>query len=461
MLKLMLVSFVGGFFLFALSNCNEQDQPPGNIDFSDHVLPVLKRYCIECHAAGEMEHLDFLAAKTEADAVNLRLVFEKVAETLADGQMPPKKFDQPSDEELTLVVDWIENALHENDSGKSNTPDTGDQTAESVRDRYEKLLVAPKKWHSEMLPVPPPFAPELSLVGTEHLRMSPEAYTTESDWFCSYLFAVDLEEPMEIDEEVIGEQLLLYYRGLGAAFSKTEAAIETDNFSIKQSTTEGGGGEDEYLYTLKWQEPFVNATHQNLNIRVKLISGKNQHGVLFVCVSPQPYGSDVWEELLTIRTKFERSSLPSEQSTSPRGAGKTDDYGAGDIVTGGLVDKSGQLWFCTTDEGVFRYDGKSFVNFSEEDGLNSNQVSCIAEDRDGNLWFGTENGLCYFDGKNFNDVPIPQTDHSSPWYDGKYPIINPNRVQCLLQDRRNFLVGYGLRWGISLRRQDVHQRIVG
>src|SRR5258708_234176 len=76
-----------------------------------------------------------------------------------------------------------------------------------------------------------------------------------------------------------------------------------------------------------------------------------------------------------------------------------------------LKDKSGNLWFTISDTGVYRYDGKSFVNFTKENyRLNINISSCIYEDKTGNLWFNTNKGLCYYDGKKFTEfkIPLPQ-----------------------------------------------------
>ena len=63
----------------------------------------------------------------------------------------------------------------------------------------------------------------------------------------------------------------------------------------------------------------------------------------------------------------------------------------------GLMDRAGNLWFGTSGEGVYRYDGKYFTNFTEKDGLSSNTVWSILEDKDGNIWVGTDAGLCRFD----------------------------------------------------------------
>ncbi|MFK8105159.1 MAG: two-component regulator propeller domain-containing protein, partial [Saprospiraceae bacterium] len=83
------------------------------------------------------------------------------------------------------------------------------------------------------------------------------------------------------------------------------------------------------------------------------------------------------------------------------------DYHSGDVVSGGLEARDGKLWFGTSHHGVYRYDGISFTNFREQDGLPSNEVYAVLEDSDGLLWFGTSEGLCTYDGEKFTHLPIP------------------------------------------------------
>ncbi len=91
-------------------------------------------------------------------------------------------------------------------------------------------------------------------------------------------------------------------------------------------------------------------------------------------------------------------------------------YGAGDVVFRGYLDKSGNMWFTTSGDGVFIYDGERFTNITEKDGLCSNQVNAIVEDDKGTMWFGTNKGLCGYDGKNFIHIPLPieNSDDVSP-----------------------------------------------
>ena len=64
-------------------------------------------------------------------------------------------------------------------------------------------------------------------------------------------------------------------------------------------------------------------------------------------------------------------------------------------------DDSGVLWVGTSGSGVFSYDGKKFVNFTNTDGLANNYVHTIDHDENGNLWFGTDGGVSCYDGKGF------------------------------------------------------------
>lgn len=60
----------------------------------------------------------------------------------------------------------------------------------------------------------------------------------------------------------------------------------------------------------------------------------------------------------------------------------------------------GNIWFATTGEGAYRYDGELFTQFTKKDGLNSDCVYAILEDKEGNIWFGTENGACRYVGRS-------------------------------------------------------------
>ncbi|MBJ2172770.1 hypothetical protein JBL43_00880 [Aureibaculum sp. A20] len=71
-----------------------------------------------------------------------------------------------------------------------------------------------------------------------------------------------------------------------------------------------------------------------------------------------------------------------------------------------IEDKSGNLWF-GTGAGLSKFDGKTFTNYSEKDGLCSDMISNVFIDSKQNLWIGTWGGVCKFDGTRFENFPIP------------------------------------------------------
>ena len=127
--------------------------------------------------------------------------------------------------------------------------------------------------------------------------------------------------------------------------------------------------------------------------------------------------------------------ISTEQTTNETTKKTIVNYGESDIVTSSVLDKNGNLWFGTTDEGVYKYDGKTFTNFSETDGLCDNEVWSMIEDTDGNLWFGTGKGLCKYDGKTFTNIPIPWDGSNDIWGE----MCNPNIVTSLIQDKKGDL----------------------
>ncbi|WP_197464036.1 two-component regulator propeller domain-containing protein [Rufibacter sp. DG15C] len=96
-----------------------------------------------------------------------------------------------------------------------------------------------------------------------------------------------------------------------------------------------------------------------------------------------------------------------------------------------LQDQAGNLWFGTTENGLYKYDGKSFTQFLVTDGLSSNDISSLLEDKDGNLWIGTKAGLCLYDGKTFARIQIPLPKNLPP---NKNPYYSDShRVTSMMQ----------------------------
>ena len=72
-------------------------------------------------------------------------------------------------------------------------------------------------------------------------------------------------------------------------------------------------------------------------------------------------------------------------------------------IAGMMEDKSGNIWFASSDKGVFRYDGKTITNIAEKEKLGENYAGGMAQDHAGNMWFTMKNGICKYDGKTLTE----------------------------------------------------------
>ena len=77
-----------------------------------------------------------------------------------------------------------------------------------------------------------------------------------------------------------------------------------------------------------------------------------------------------------------KTNWAKENATLFTGQPKPIKSGGGNVHCS-LQDKKGNLWFGTTSNGGYRYDGKSFTNFTTKDGLNSNNILSLKKNKKG------------------------------------------------------------------------------
>ena len=87
-----------------------------------------------------------------------------------------------------------------------------------------------------------------------------------------------------------------------------------------------------------------------------------------------------------------------------------------------LEDRKDNFWFGSIGSGVYYYDGKSLRNFTTKEGLSGNGVTCVYEDRIGNIWFGTENGASCYNGESFRNFTTKAG-------------LSINGVNCIIEDK--------------------------
>lgn len=69
-----------------------------------------------------------------------------------------------------------------------------------------------------------------------------------------------------------------------------------------------------------------------------------------------------------------------------------------------MEDKGGNIWFASSNNGVFRYGGKTITHIAEKEELGRSYAGGIAQDNSGNMWFTMKGGICQYDGKTFTSL---------------------------------------------------------
>lgn len=78
-------------------------------------------------------------------------------------------------------------------------------------------------------------------------------------------------------------------------------------------------------------------------------------------------------------------------------------------------------WFGSDGQGVFRYDGKTILHFSTNDGLCNDRIREIKEDKLGNIFIVTLEGVSKYDGQKFFTLPVIESnewkmEHDDLWF---------------------------------------------
>jgi ligand-binding sensor domain-containing protein len=73
-----------------------------------------------------------------------------------------------------------------------------------------------------------------------------------------------------------------------------------------------------------------------------------------------------------------------------------------------LAAADGSIWAGTWGGGAARWDGQRWTNLTAKEGLAGNIVYSITQDREGQLWFGTNNGVSRWDGKQFKNLGLAE-----------------------------------------------------
>jgi hypothetical protein len=95
----------------------------GPVTLEEHIRPLLKEYCIDCHNPQKKKgDVDLEPLAKNANLGEHRDLWEKIAELTESGEMPPEKKPQPTDEQRETLLKFIDGQLAKVDCNLEKNP---------------------------------------------------------------------------------------------------------------------------------------------------------------------------------------------------------------------------------------------------------------------------------------------------------------------------------------------------
>lgn len=92
-------------------------------EYAHQLRPLLSRYCLDCHSTEKMEgELDLERFAALLDVRKSPHTWQKVAEMLDNGEMPPKDAQQPAPAERKQIRGWVERYLNAEAHARAGDP---------------------------------------------------------------------------------------------------------------------------------------------------------------------------------------------------------------------------------------------------------------------------------------------------------------------------------------------------
>lgn len=153
------------------------------------------------------------------------------------------------------------------------------------------------------------------------------------------------------------------------------------------------------------------------------VSGYSQVTHPIISINTPGKGGIGYPEKLSLQGKTEKADMPeilpakawTYKSPNPLSIAAFDKMHGlrSNIVTSLIQDNDGNIWFGTS-QGVTRYNGSTFANYTKNEGLVDNDIRSVFQDSRGNIWFGSLGaGFTIYDGYTFTSFTkgggLPET----------------------------------------------------
>lgn len=162
------------------------------------------------------------------------------------------------------------------------------------------------------------------------------------------------------------------------------------------------------------------------------IKSKIVNSVLLMCIltsitscNGQNTKNDLKSEIIEEPSKIRQDRISLANGISPQ-----------TMFRSSFKDNDGNMWFGTTGAGIYKWDGKYFTCYSDREGLTNIVIYGITQDQKGQIWIATDNGIFFKNGEKFRQIQLPiSTNSGNSFLQNKEPLKEKYSAYCIICDR--------------------------
>jgi len=174
------------------------------------------------------------------------------------------------------------------------------------------VLKEPADWRFEGMTIPPGFAPDIKLSGSEEIRFAPGMFDTRSSNYFTYVVVILADGAPELGAAGLKDFLEKYYRGLSIAVGRGKG-LSPDPAQMRAVVNPSPAGPDAkqcFAAEVVFFDSFTDGRKINLNVEAVVVPRlASKQTCLILLVSPSPKEAAVWQTLRDIGRKTAKNAL--------------------------------------------------------------------------------------------------------------------------------------------------------
>ncbi len=174
------------------------------------------------------------------------------------------------------------------------------------------ILKEPTDWRFEGMAIPPGFAPDIKLTGSEEIRFAPGMFDTRTSTYFTYVVAILADGAPELGATELKDFLEKYYRGLSIAVGRGKG-LSPDAGQMRavvNAMPPSPAGKKRFAAEVVFFDSFSDGRKLTLHVEALVMPRPaSKQTCLILLVSPSPQDSAAWKTLREIGSKAAGNAL--------------------------------------------------------------------------------------------------------------------------------------------------------